>query len=624
MPVMLSFLIRKQWMLVLLAAQFLAAVGLASYIYYERSSSGCINCHADKARMTRLGFPQLAVTQEQVERESKHRGVKCRECHGGDGRADAAVAAHKGMLKAMYLDHESAVMDRKTAAKEPLKPTGNDRMRLLLPKDDDFTEDGDSSRVRNILYHDRNPETLGYDPALGKRGCGASACHPAEVEQYGHSIMGANFRQRTMETWTKPYGPHNCGPSFADTPPVEAAVGDKFSFANYNEIAKNMNAPFSKGQAVDKQRICNVCHAGCLDCHFTPYKGEGAHGFTRKPPSESCSGGGRGSSICHPGTMERRRGDSYLGGDFSEPRGMTPDIHVKKEIVCVDCHLTGPRGMGDIQRKASCGDCHLEIENALAQSEHKNVSCAACHVGMVGGYQLTHWGPGRIAGKQNPFRKYSLYYGMFTPPIVMKDQTGLWIPVKAWPHSVGNIKETVKPFKGIRFRWPNGDTRDSYALLGTFDGLPENNRHLAWIEIEQVSHPYGKSRECVSCHAPDGQKARSQWTFSDEGAEDFSGSYNVTAGADGLHISGIKSGEILLEPGARLADFAPWLFLGDIWRIEHDFSIPGRGFEEARRQYGEALVRIDAAKNVMPEKRYKMLRGVAAHNTRMGIEGVGR
>ena len=109
--------------------------------------------------------------------------------------------------------------------------------------------------------------------------------------------------------------------------------------------------------------------------------------------------------------MERRRGDSYLGKDFSEPAGMPEDVHVAKKIECVSCHETGPGGMGHIDRMATCQDCHIEIEQAMAVSVHKNLVCAACHVKVLGGYEMTSWGPGEILSKPNPFKKYSLYYG---------------------------------------------------------------------------------------------------------------------------------------------------------------------------------------------------------------------
>ncbi|HSQ78940.1 MAG TPA: cytochrome c3 family protein, partial [Nitrospirota bacterium] len=190
-----------------------------------------------------------------------------------------------------------------------------------------------------------------------------------------------------------------------------------------------------------KQKACNICHAGCLDCHYAPTREKGAHVFSRTPPSANCAGGGRSTFVCHAGTMERRRGDSYLGKDFSEPPGLPEDVHAAKKIECVDCHQT-IGGMGHIERKATCQDCHIEVEEAMTKSVHKNLACEACHVKILGGYEMTSWGPGMIESKPNPFKKYSLYYGPQEPPILIKDQNGKWMPVKIWPNSAGGIKET--------------------------------------------------------------------------------------------------------------------------------------------------------------------------------------
>ena len=187
--------------------------------------------------------------------------------------------------------------------------------------------------------------------------------------------------------------------------------------------------------------------------------------------------------------MERRRGDSYLGKDYSEPPGLPEDVHVSKKIVCVDCHETGPGGMGHIERKAGCQDCHIEVEQAMASSVHKNLVCAACHVKILGGYEMTSWGPGEIESKPNPFKKYSLYYGPQEPPILIRDQFGKWMPVKIWPNSMGGFNKTVTPVPGLIFRWPNGETHDAYAQLGTFSFEGGNNNYLAWLQVEEVAHP---------------------------------------------------------------------------------------------------------------------------------------
>lgn len=319
-----------------------------------------------------------------------------------------------------------------------------------------------------------------------------------------------------------------------------------------------------------------MCHAGCLDCHYAPSRERGVHAFSRTPPSPNCNGGGRSTFVCHAGTMERRRGDSYLGKEFSEPPGLPEDVHVSRKIECTDCHQTGKGGMGHIERTAGCQDCHIEVEQAMAVSVHKKLACEACHVKILGGYEMTSWGPGRIGDKQNPFKKYSLYYGPQDPPILIKDQTGRWIPVKIWPNSAGNMKERVDSKPGLIFRWPNGETHDAYALLGTFAVDGGNNLYLAWLQLDQVAHPLGKSRTCESCHASSRQVARVTWRYFDaQGAEPFSGSQKVVADGNGIRIQDIKpTSKVTLLDGGKVENFAAWLRLGDIWKTSGDFSIP--------------------------------------------------
>ena len=274
--------------------------------------------------------------------------------------------------------------------------------------------------------------------------------------------------------------------------------------------------------------------------------------------------------------MERRRGDSYLGKEFSEPAGLPEDVHVKQKMTCVDCHQTAPGGMGHIERRATCQDCHPEVELAMAKSMHKNVTCEACHVNILGGYEMTSWGQGTVASKPNPFKKYSLYYGPMEPPILIKDRKGIWIPTKIWPNSMGGFKEAVAPKPGLTWRWPKGETRDAFVQLGTLAVPGGNNNYLAWLQVEQVAHPLGKSRTCGSCHASPSQVAKVRWEYLDsQGAEPFKGSQRVVADKDGLHVKNIKAtSRVTLMEDGKVENFAAWMKLGDIWKTSGDFSIP--------------------------------------------------
>lgn len=616
----------------LLLAQFVLIISFLGYRSHKDSSAECVSCHGNKERLRSLGYPQFFVTQEMVEKESNHPNVKCHECHLGDGREKDAKKAHRGMLKPLFVSESGEILERKKVALKPLLPEGKDRISELLPP---------NSEVRNVLWHDRNPETLNFDPEIAEKTCGKSNCHPQELKQFRTTIMGTNFRQRTMKTWLNPYGPHNCGPSFADSPALPYLKDAGFDFRNTEEITKNLNTGFSKEQAIAKQKFCNVCHAGCLDCHYAPNRERGVHSFIKKPNSETCSGNGRGTSICHPGAMNSRRGETYIGGDYSIPTGMNPDVHYKKDIHCIDCHQTGKKGMGDIHRKATCQYCHFGIEDAHKKSIHKSLDCATCHVNELGGYQITIWGPGYIADKPNPFKKYSLYYGIQKPPILMKDQKGVWMPVKVWPHSVGNIKSDVKPSEGIMFRWPDGETRDAYYTIGTFSIEPKqwpmgktlspprtNNKHLLWLEIEQAAHPFGKSRTCDSCHKSESQLSISTWEFEDnQGAAPFKGTHRIVADKHSLRVEGIKNTTPInpLE-SSTLEDFASWMYLKDKWKAPGDFSIKtdnGR-YQKSMRVFKDVeaeLKTLDIRSKGLDKKElrhYKDLKGAALHNPEDG------
>ena len=113
--------------------------------------------------------------------------------------------------------------------------------------------------------------------------------------------------------------------------------------------------------------------------------------------------------------------------------------------------------------------------------------------------------------------------------------------------------------------------------MGLFDGLPENNKALLWIQMDKVSHKYGKSRPCASCHDLPGGEQRQDvsWEFSDAGAMPFSGSHTVVAGKRGLSLKDIKTGDkIELTEGYQLSSLAPWYYLKDKWAIRGDFSLP--------------------------------------------------
>ncbi|MEW6118156.1 MAG: hypothetical protein AB1553_14850 [Nitrospirota bacterium] len=601
---------------------------LLGYRAWMNTSTECVQCHGDRDRMEEEHAPWAYVTEETVRKESRHLHIQCRDCHLGNGRAKDKGKAHEGMLKMLIVSKEGTLLTRTSGYPYGLSRTGANGILAFLPK---FQENGEWQffPVRNILWHDRNVKSFNFDPDIAQKTCGKPGCHPEMVAQFKKTTMATNSRQRTMRTWLKPYGPHNCGPSFADLPPEEVLRSAAFSFKNTAAIAQELNTSFSEDQAVAKQKFCNVCHAGCLDCHYAPDEKEGVHRFTKKPLSESCGGYGRGTTICHPGAMQSRRGETYIGDDYSVPSGMRSDVHYRKNIHCIDCHPVGEKGMGDMRREADCQGCHREIEKAHARSIHKKLDCAACHISELRGYQITVWGPGIIAGKNNPFKKYSLYYGIQSPPILMKDQKGIWMPVKIWPHSVGNFRPEVKASEKLMFRWPGGETRDAYYIIGTFK-TPSGNRHLLWFEIEQAAHPFGPARNCPSCHASPRQVSTSHWEFLDEqGAEPFKGGYKITADESGLRIEDMRNTTtIRLLKGYHLEDFASWLYLKDKWSMPGDFSIKVDQGKYKKYDHLSIIVKaklstIDHRSRAFDKKTaqaYRRLKGIALHNPEEGMK----
>ena len=137
----------------------------------------------------------------------------------------------------------------------------------------------------------------------------------------------------------------------------------------------------------------------------------------------------------------------------------------------------------------------------------------------------------------------------------------------------------LKP--GLAWRFPANlpdleRTDDAYAFVGLLSGLPENDNVLAWIQMDKMSHKYGKSRNCESCHTKNGeQRQEVLWKYTDQGAEPFEGKHMVVANKKGLSIKDMQAtSEIKVKEGWKLSSFAPWYYLNDKWHVKGNFSIP--------------------------------------------------
>jgi hypothetical protein len=550
----------------------LLCVLIAGAAAAAKASDSCDACHGNRQRMESLGYSHFTVTIQEIKAQTRM-PAGCSECHLGNPDEKDKDNAHKGMVRLLVVS-KKGLTPFTSARRYPLAYGTNPINRLYTLAEKNGKQVKDPS-VAAISWHDKKVDTLSQDFEVMKKSCGA--CHRKEFDEFSKSTMATNGKQSQYKGWTtEDRGPHNCGPWFD---------------GNFALMQGNTQVPMSQESHRINQKACNTCHVGCLDCHFNPQKVNpadptiGPHTFTKTPPSESCYGNGR-ASICHAGPEDRRRGAGYFGGSFSFPEGNEPDVHLKAKVGCLDCHESSKSnpaiGHGMVKRQArdSCKGCHAEAVKTHANSLHRNLSCEACHIQQVAGYQGTFWGPGKLAGAATPYFKFKAYYGYMPEPVLIRDQKGRWIPVKPFPMAVMNQK--TSPYKpGLHWRYPLDlpdlkRTDDAWGYVGLFGGLPENNKALLWIQMDKMSHKLGKSRSCDSCHAtPDGsQLQKVSWEYSDPGALPFNGSHEVLANRTGLFIKGMQSEKIELEKGYTISAFAPWVYLKDAWQIQGDFSLP--------------------------------------------------
>ena len=367
------------------------------------ASDSCIECHGDRRKMEALGGAGFAVTVEET-RAQTHMPASCDQCHLGQPAQKDRNAAHREMARLLAVS-KKGLTPMTSARRFPLEYGTNPANRIYTVAERDGKRVRDAS-VAAVSWHDKRTDTLSQNFEVMEKTCGA--CHAREFSEFSRSTMGTNGKQSQYKGWVaKERGPHNCGPWFDD---------------NLKEMRANTTIPVSLESSRINQRACNTCHVGCLDCHFYPQQAKagdpslGPHSFVKTPPSESCYGGGR-TSICHAGPEERRRGAGYFGGSFSFPEGNQADAHYLAKVGCLDCHestKSNPSlGHGMVKRQArdSCRRCHSQAAQTHASSRHRNLSCEACHIQAVAGYQGTYWGPGRMAGSETPFFKYKAYYG---------------------------------------------------------------------------------------------------------------------------------------------------------------------------------------------------------------------
>lgn len=551
-------------------------------------ASGCVRCHGDRESMRRLGAEEMYMDPARVDREVGMKGVPtCVSCHLGDPAATEKEAAHAAMVRPLLMvngeKRAGESMIRPGLALQPLVPRRKGPSSMLPDVDPEQAAEAGVEGVRGLFWHDRDPVTFAYSPAVARRTCGA--CHPSQTEAYNRSGMGLVLYQRANRSFAQPLpGPHNCGAWFGD---------------NHERLAAETSVPFTAAQSAANDRSCNACHAGCNDCHYQPHRGEGRHLFARKPDSLTCYGGGRGVA-CHAGPMERRRGAGFLRDEFAHPRSLYAGAHREAGLECLDCHSLPDHQSGHMasaEARGSCQRCHGEIAAAVKESYHGRVDCSACHIDEIGGYQFTFWGPGAYAGNETPYAKHSGYYGVRDKPTLIRTPEGRWIPTKPYPMAVLNQKKELPP-SGVVFRavpettLPGRErigepasipvsrrpeqTNDAFIVAGTREA-PGDGKAILWIQMDKVSHSLGGGRPCDDCHASPEQSATSEFTYFDKRnvKAPVVGSYRIVADGKGMRFSNLVHSEIKPQPDRRVEDFAPFVRLPGAWNVEGiDFSIP--------------------------------------------------
>jgi hypothetical protein len=571
------------------------------------AEEGCKDCHGNSEKMRDSGYPQFALSQAEAKAQT-HMPASCPDCHLGNAGSASKEDAHGGMLMLRVVRQKTwEATSRSNMTPEDvrdwpdLEPRGVSRATRLFPK---RLYDGvlkDNPDYKTIIYHDKNPDTLAFNPVIAEKTCGK--CHAEIVRSFLQSPMGGGSGAHTQSqyrTWTGKTGPQSCGLWMGVlSKPDQARFIDE-NVKNYN---KHSSMALSEKDGYNSQRTCNQCHVGCLDCHLDVRKknaenpGDGPHTFVKKPAPLACYGGGR-SFACHAGPLERRRGDGYLRQEFTmaSPEGTAilkeqTDVHLQKNIACVDCHEPNRETgfHGDLRRDVACGKCHAPVVRAHQNGLHKKVDCAACHTALIGGYAFNFWSAVGPRGRENPLTRIQDYLTNATVPLLLKNSKGLWIPVHVVPHLSGNVKaEEVRISRRLLFRnRPDADiqrryvSNDSYTVTGLIRNLDEKDRNaMAWLNLDRVAHGTGKARTCESCHASPAQ--RIAVTFAGGSYKDVEdGEYTIIADSQGLRVVDFKDTGGTMPEGLAL--------LKDAWSLKGNFSLPGikdkKQYERVKKAY---------------------------------------
>jgi len=82
--------------------------------------------------------------------------------------------------------------------------------------------------------------------------------------------------------------------------------------------------------------------------------------------------------------------------------------------------------------------------------------------------------------------------------------------------------------------------------------------------------------------------------------------------------------KIFMDDGVNLSDFAAWAYLEDIWHVEGDFSIPGKGFDASRKAYRKNEKELAPWKARLTKRKFGQVSEVVSHNAKLGREELER
>lgn len=533
------------------------------------AGNSCITCHGDLEMMTELGFPQFYFDAALVNAETGM-NANCEDCHLGNSSDSTVEGAHEGVLGLLVMKgkYRDIVKRKDVEGDDYTKVQSLKYIRESNGDDPRFTLRV-ASPFHMLLWHERNEETASWNPEIAMQTCGR--CHARQVAEFNTTEMGLVQTMSQYIPWIIPsdegapgshlkVAPQSCGlwteattwpnnDTFTDVNrqlynDTSTTIDPQFEDFRYPETSDD---PLTKMQSLANQKNCNKCHAGCLDCHYSPFaenvpgrmgsiKLAGTHTFTRRPQPMSCMGAGRGQ-FCHGGPIDRRRGDGYIKGAFAHvpPADLrtegtldylaTPDIHYNGDenppnASCVDCHGPLPGGEtygmvggnpsgrhGNMNRNPEpgrCAACHPDEVAAYSEGNHKNLTCGACHTAQVVGYAFNFWSPGsRFGITPNPMDRHALYAVNAMNPVLLKDEEGKWAPYHVVPHISTHIDPeyiNVSDYLSPSILWRNQPdidierqhmSKDGVAVTGSYYG-PDYGRDegqvMTWLNIDKMAH----------------------------------------------------------------------------------------------------------------------------------------